>query len=213
MLDCELCTLTHSWVGGAELVLALALALALVLPLAPVLVPPLGLAAMKASRVAEAVPPDVEAVPPDVEAEVADDEAEVPDDDEPDADDGEPDCPDCAGEADADWFGPAVTLVAFVAGAAAVEELLEEEEVEGDGLGEGDGDGEGEGDGLGDGEGEGEGLGDADDGSAWHTAFVAVACGAAYAVSSRPMVRKPPLSNVIATTRTCPKRISIACLR
>ena len=204
MLDCELCTLTHSWVGGAELVLALALALVLPLPLAPVLVPPLGLAATKASRVAEAVPPDVE-------AEVADDEAEVPDDDEPDADDGEPVCPDCAGEAGADWFGPAVTLVAFVAGAAAVEELLEEEEVEGDGLGEGDGEGEGEGDGLGDGE--GEGLGDADDGSAWHTAFVAVACGAAYAVSSRPRVSKPPLSKVTAATRTCPKRISIACLR
>jgi hypothetical protein len=199
MLDCELCTLTHSWVGGAELALALELAL----PLAPVLVPPLGLAAMKASRV-------VEAVPPDAEAEVADDEAGVPDDDEPDDDDGEPVCRDCAGEADADWFGPAVTLVAFVAGAA-VEELLEEEEVEGDGLGEGDGEGEGEG--LGDGEGEGEGLGDADDGSAWHTAFVAVACGAAYAVSSRPRVRKPPLSKVTAATRTCPKRISIACLR
>ena len=203
MLDCELRTLTHSWVGGAELVLALALEL--VLPLAPVLVLVLGLAAMKASRV-------VEAVPPDVEAEVADDEAEVPDDDdEPDADDGEPVCPDCVDEADADWFGPAVTLVVFVAGAAAVEELVEEEEAEGDGLGEGDGEGEGEGDGLGDGE--GEGLGDADDGSAWHTAFVAVACGAAYAVSSRPRVRKPPLNKVTAATRTCPKRISIACLR
>jgi hypothetical protein len=83
--------------------------------------------------------------------------------------------------------------------------------VEGDGVG--DGDGEGDGDGLGDGEGEGEGLGDADDGSAWHTVFVTVACGAAYAVSSRPRVRKTPLSKVTAATRTCPKRISIACLR
>jgi hypothetical protein len=85
MLDCELCTLTHSWVGAAELVLAPALEL--VLPLAPVLVPPLGLAATKASRVVEAVPPDVEAEVADVEAEVAD---------------GEPVCPDCAGEVDAD---------------------------------------------------------------------------------------------------------------
>jgi hypothetical protein len=92
MLDCELCTLTHSWVGAAELVLAPALEL--VLPLAPVLVPPLGLAATKASRVVEAVPPDVEAEVADVEAEVADDEAEVAD--------GEPVCPDCAGEVDAD---------------------------------------------------------------------------------------------------------------
>lgn len=92
MLDCELCTLTHSWVGAAEL--ALALVLELVLPLAPVLVPPLGLAATKASRVVEAVPPDVEAEVADVEAEVADDEAEVAD--------GEPVCPDCAGEVDAD---------------------------------------------------------------------------------------------------------------
>ena len=97
MLDCELCTLTHSWVGAAEL----ALALELVLPLAPVLVPPLGLAATKASRVVEAVPPDVEAVPPDVEAEVADVEAEVADD-EAEVADGEPVCPDCAGEVDAD---------------------------------------------------------------------------------------------------------------
>jgi hypothetical protein len=92
MLDCELCTLTHSWVGAAELVLAPALEL--VLPLAPVLVPPLGLAATKASRVVEAVPPDVEAEVADVEAEVADDEAEVAD--------GEPVCPDCAGEVDTD---------------------------------------------------------------------------------------------------------------
>jgi hypothetical protein len=92
MLDCELCTLTHSWVGAAELVLAPALEL--VLPLAPVLVPPLGLAATKASRVVEAVPPDVEAEVADVEAEVADDEAEGAD--------GEPVCPDCAGEVDAD---------------------------------------------------------------------------------------------------------------
>jgi hypothetical protein len=92
MLDCELCTLTHSWVGAAEL--ALALVLELVLPLAPVLVPPLGLAATKASRVAEAVPPDVEAEVADVEAEVADVEAEVAD--------GEPVCPDCAGEVDTD---------------------------------------------------------------------------------------------------------------
>jgi hypothetical protein len=40
MLDCELCTLTHSWTGGAVLVLALGLVVA------PVLAPPLGLAAM-----------------------------------------------------------------------------------------------------------------------------------------------------------------------
>jgi hypothetical protein len=42
MLDCELCTLTHSWTGGAVLVLVLALGLVV----APVLAPPLGLAAM-----------------------------------------------------------------------------------------------------------------------------------------------------------------------
>jgi len=42
MLDRELCTLTHSWVGGAVLVLVLALALVL----APVLAPPVGFAAM-----------------------------------------------------------------------------------------------------------------------------------------------------------------------
>jgi hypothetical protein len=103
-------------------------------------------------------------------------------------------------------------LVAFVAGAAAVEELLVEGELEGDGLGDGEGEGLGDGDGLGDGE--GEGLGGADGGSAWHTGFVdAVACGAVYAVPSRPRVRKPPLSKVTAATRTSRKRISIACLR
>lgn len=79
-LDCELWTLTHSWVGGAELALALALVLALALALSVAL----GLAAMKASSVAAAVP---------ALAEVADE-------------DGEPDADDdavlvCAGDADA----------------------------------------------------------------------------------------------------------------
>jgi hypothetical protein len=160
------------------------------------------------------------AVPPDAEAEVADADGEslgavcV--------DDAEPVCVD---DADEDWVGLPVALavlvagavvvvagaVAVVAGAAGVEELAEGE-LEGDGLGEGDG--EGEGDGLGEGDGEGEGEGDAAGGSAWHTGFVAVvACGTAYAVPSMPRVRKPPLSVVTAATRTCPKPISIACLR
>jgi hypothetical protein len=133
------------------------------------------------------------AVPDDAEAEVADA-------------DGEPVGAVGAGDADEDWFGPPVTLGVLVAGAAAVVELAEGE-LEGDGLGEGDG--EGDGDGEGEGEGDGEG-----DGSAWHTGLVAaVACGTAYAVPSTPRIRKPPLSIVTAATRTCPKPISIACLR
>lgn len=103
---------------------------------------------------------------------------------------------------------------ALLAGAAAVDELLAEGEVVGDGLvedlGEGDVDGLGDVVGLGD----GDGLGDPGVGSAWHTGLVAAdACGAAYAVPSTPRVRKPPLRIVTAATRTCPKRISIACLR
>ena len=101
-------------------------------------------------------------------------------------------------------------LAALVAGAAAVGELLVVGELEDDGVGEGVDEEEGDDDG----EGDGDGLADADDGSAWHTGLVAaVACGAACAVPSTPRVRKPPLSIVTAATRTCPKRISIACLR
>jgi hypothetical protein len=97
------------------------------------------------------------------------------------------------------------------------------DEVVGVGVGEGDGDGEDEGDGDGDGEDEGDGdrdgEDDGEDGSAWHTGFAAaaaVACdtsGAASALPGTLRVRKPPLSSVTAATRTCPKRIRIACPR
>jgi hypothetical protein len=86
-------------------------------------------------------------------------------------------------------------------------------------VGEGVGEGVGDGDGEGDGDGDGEGEGDATVGSAWHTTVAAAAAGscgmsgAACALPSAPRVRKPPLSTVSAATRTCPKRIRIACPR
>ena len=101
-------------------------------------------------------------------------------------------------------------------GAAVVEDVPAEGELVGDevvGVGVGEGDGEGDGDG------EGEDEGDGEDGSAWHTGFAAAAMfpcdtsGAASALPSMPRVRKPPLSRVTAATRTCPKRIRIACPR
>jgi hypothetical protein len=160
------------------------------------LVPLLGLVAMRASRdaavvAAEAEDADAEPVPVAEEAEpvpVDADAEPVPEDESV-----------CAGDAD-------------VADAAADDPLAEGVTV-GDGVGEGVDDGEGDGDG------EGEGEGDAAAGSAWHTGFAAAAAcpcgvsGAACALPSAPRVRKPPLSAAIATTRTCPKRIRIACLR
>ena len=95
-------------------------------------------------------------------------------------------------------------------GAAVVEDPVAEGVVVGEGVGEGVGDGEGDGDG------EGVGEGDAAVGSPWHTGFAAAAAcpaglsGAACALPGTPRVRKPPLSRVIAATRTCPKRIRIA---
>jgi len=102
-------------------------------------------------------------------------------------------------------------------GAAAAADPLAEGELVGDEEGEGVGDDDGEGDGDGDGDGDAEA--DAGDGSAWHTTFAAAAAfpcdstGAACALPSTPRVRKPPLSRVTAATRTCPKRIRIACPR
>jgi hypothetical protein len=184
MLDCAAWTLTHSSAGAAELALALELA------------PLLGLVAMTASRdaavvAAEAEDAEAEPVPVDPEAEsvpVAEEAEPVPED-------------------ESVWAGDADVADA----------LAEDPLVEGVTLGEGVG--EGVGDGVGDGEddGDGEGDGDAAAGSAWHTGFAAAAAcpcgvsGAACALPSAPRVRKPPHSAVTAATRTCPKRIRIAC--
>lgn len=74
-------------------------------------------------------------------------------------------------------------------------------------VGEGDGDGDGDGDVEGDDDGEGVGVPVA--GRAWHTVSVllAVATGAACALSSGPRLRRLPLSKVTAATLTCAKRI------
>jgi hypothetical protein len=70
------------------------------------------------------------------------------------------------------------------------------------------------------GEGIGEGDAVAEDGSTWHTVFVAAAAHAmvprgmneaAWALPGMPRVRKLPLSRVTAATRTFAKRIRIAC--
>jgi hypothetical protein len=137
--------------------------------------------------------------------------------------DGEPD-PDVAGvpddedvpvdEAEADVLVP---LLELGAGEEALGESLADEELLGEGSGEGEGvgDGVGVGDDVGDGVGEGEAV--AEDGSAWHLVSVgrvaAPAARAAWALPTRPRVRKPPLSKLTAATRTCAKRIKIACLR
>jgi hypothetical protein len=62
----------------------------------------------------------------------------------------------------------------------------------------------------------GVGVGEAvaEDGSAWHTVFVPAVVAApvsvaAWAVLSRPRVRKPPLSKLTAAARTCAERIRI----
>ncbi len=194
MLDWAALTLTHSS-AAAELAVALEL------------VPLLGLVAVRASRdaavvVAEAEDADADPVPVAEEAEPLPEAEEA--EPVPVAEEAEPvpeDEPVCAGDAD-------------VAVEVAEDPLAEVEGVTlGEGVGEGVGDGEGEG------EGDGDGDGDAAVGSAWHTGFAAAAAcpcgvsGAACALPSAPRVRKPPLSAAIATTRTCPKRIRIACLR
>jgi hypothetical protein len=110
------------------------------------------------------------------------------------------------------WLGPALTLVA---GGAEVGASLAAVELLADGLGDGDGDGEGEGEGDGDGEGDGEGVGVPDEGRAWHavSVFVADAACAACALPSAPNVMKLALSKVVAASRTCAKRMRMACLR
>jgi hypothetical protein len=152
------------------------------------LVPPLGLVAMRASREAAVVvaePEDVDAEPVPVDELVPVEELVWAGD---------------ADVADADAEDPLVDGVTLGEGV-------------GEGVGDGDGEVEGEGDGDGDGEDE------ATAGSAWHTGVgAAAACswevsGAACALPSAPRVRKPPLSAVTAATRTCPRRIRIACLR
>ena len=129
--------------------------------------------------------------------------------------DGEPVCAaEPVGAEDGD-AGCAGLLLGVAMGAAAAADPLAEGELVGDEEGEGVGDDDGDGDGDGDGDAEG----DAGDGSAWHTTFAAAAAfpcdstGAACALPSTPRVRKPPLSRVTAATRTCPKRIRIACPR
>jgi hypothetical protein len=156
----------------------------------------LGLAATWASRVAAVVLAVADGEPdPDVTG--------VPDDE---------DVPDDEGEVDV-----LVPLLELGAGEEALGESLAEEELLGEGSGEGEGvgDGVGVGDDVGDGVGEGEAV--AEDGSAWHLVSVgcvaALAAGAACALPTRPRVRKPPLSKLTAATRTCAKRIEIACLR
>ena len=128
--------------------------------------------------------------------------------------------------------GPAATVVSLgeAEGAVAEGELLgvEDGELLGDGEGEllGEGVVDGVGDGVGDGPDEGvsgirEGEAVTEDGSTWQLVSVAVAAcviapavnEAAWALPSTPRVRKLPLSKLTATTRTCPKRIRMACLR
>jgi hypothetical protein len=153
---------------------------------------PLGFAAMKASREATVVV---------AEAEGREDDGAAEADDEP------------VSVADGDVSRIGLSLTMLV-GAGPVEDAL----VEGEPVGEGV---VGEGVGVGDGEGvgEGEGDGDAEGGSARQTTFAVAAAfpcgtsGAASALPSRPRVRKPPLSRATAVTRTCPKRIRIACSR
>lgn len=184
MLDWAAWTLTHSSAGAGELAVALEL------------VPPLGLVVMRPSRdavvvVAEAEDADAEPVPVETDAEPV-----------PVAEEAEP-----VPVAEPVWAGDDDSGGEVVAGP------LNEGVTVGDGVGEGVDDGEG------DGEGEGDGDGDGTGGSAWHTTFAAAGVfpcgvsGAACALPIAPRVRKPPLSTVTAVTRTCPKRIRIACPR
>lgn len=112
--------------------------------------------------------------------------------------DGEPDRPE--GDGEAVVLGLRVTL-------AEGDDTVGESLVAGDWL-EGEGDGEGEDEG----EGDGSGVGVLEAGSAWHTVSVlpVVAIGVAWAVPSRPRVRKLPLSKATAATLTCAKRIRFA---
>jgi hypothetical protein len=208
MLDWAAWTLTHSSGGPAELAVALGLAVALEL------VPPLGVVEIRESRdafvVAEAEDADAEPVP------VAEDAEPVPVDE-----------PVCEGDADVGLSLSVALADAVVEDPLAEEDALPEEDPlaeedplsEGVMIGEGVGEGVGSGVGVGDDRGEGDGDGGVTAGSAWHTTFaVAAACpcgvsGAACALPSAPRVRKLPLSTVTATTRTCPKRIRIACPR
>lgn len=158
------------------------------------LVPPLGLVVMRPSRDAVVVVPEAE----DADAEPV-----------PVETDAEP----VSVEADAEPVPVAEPVRAGDddSGGEVVAGPLNEGVTVGDGVGEGVGDGEGDGEG----EGDGDGMG----GSAWHTTFAAAGVfpcgvsGAACALPTAPRVRKPPLSTVTAVTRTCPKRIRIACPR
>ena len=229
-------TVTQSSGWAAVLAgLALLLELALALELALGLELWLGLAAMSASRVAEAVA-DGEVWDGDGEDEpVWDGEPEG----EVDADAGaEVDAPgELEPEPDGDGDVLPGVLVGSVpdgAGAVGEEEL---EEAEGDGDGESDGDGDGESDGDGDGESDGDGDFDgvgvgvavAAAGSASHVVSMfalalAEGLGVAEAVpacivsaraapghpASTPRVSDPPASTLSTAARTCARRMKTA---
>jgi hypothetical protein len=181
--------------------LGLVLLLGFVLALVPVLLLGLGLVAVWALSVVAIAPPVAVDIPDtDGEGDVdPDDPGSFDGDGRGERDgDGEPD--DREGEGEADVSGVGETLAE---GDAAVDGSL----VAGDGLAgglmedEGDGEGEREGDGF--------GVGAVETGSAWHTVSVlaVVATGVAWALPSRPRVRKLPLSKVTAAALTCAKRI------